>query len=400
MSLTLKRACPFTLTIQCTMDPDPYSTQMYPDSTTTSAWTPISPGTILEDPFSHQAAILPNTTRSSSPPKRPRNAKNLSLNVPAGAAGTKNSTNNSFPTSAPASPFRSPRLPTRRPSNLTINVHSLHRHPSTPELHKVGTPIVMSPAPIASSAKQFPGLNVDVNHNSERPRTRHTDPTITTASYFDENVEREKAYPDGPRLILEPNIWLYAEPDLQLAKTYDLVVNVAREVTNPFIVNETTTSTTTLDSTDPSKLSPESDQETTPSPFSSFSSARSTSSPYASSTVSSGISISPKTNKAPSPTSPTSYHYSNVEYMHIPWDHNSSLTQELPGIVDHILERSAQGKKVLVHCQVSIISNDILIIVWCITLSDTRHRPSHEKTRYGHPRSIRLRQIPLAVDRT
>jgi hypothetical protein len=56
--------------------------------------------------------------------------------------------------------------------------------------------------------------------------------------------------------------------------------------------------------------------------------------------------------KSGEPITPAHFKYNNVEYMHIPWDHNSSLSQELPAIVDHILERSDQGKKILVHCQV------------------------------------------------
>lgn len=46
----------------------------------------------------------------------------------------------------------------------------------------------------------------------------------------------------------------------------------------------------------------------------------------------------------------------------MPWDHNSSLSQDLPGIVDYILERSAQDKKVLVHCQCGVSRSATLVI--------------------------------------
>jgi len=157
-------------------------------------------------------------------------------------------------------------------------------------------------------------------------------------------VEREKAYPDGPRLILEPNIWLYAEPDLELAKTYDVVVNVAREVGIPFIATQIP---------DPSRISPQSEfDETSTSPFSPTTSSANPS-PSLPSSVSSGL--SPQLPVKATETGPTSYRFNDVEYMHIPWDHNSSLSEDLPGIVDHILERSEEGKKVLVHCQVSTL---------------------------------------------
>jgi tyrosine-protein phosphatase MSG5 len=333
MSLALKRTCPFTLTIyqnndihtSVTMDPDPYAPRFL-DRNVYNEWRSLSPSTDSD-----------TSQRSPSPPKRPRNTKNLSLNVPSGPQ------NSSAAASAPASPFRSPRFSNRRPPNLTINIHSLHRHPSTPELHtsNIVSPFVTSPAPYTAS-QPFPILNLDTRRNDQdRPKPRHTDPLFSSVPYG-ESVEREKAYPDGPRLIIEPNIWLYAEPDLELAKTYDVVVNVAREVGIPFIATETL---------DPFRISPQSEfDETSTSPFSPPSSGANPS-PSVSSSVSSGL--SPQLPLKATETVPTSYKFNDVEYMHIPWDHNSSLTQDLPGIVDYILERSEEGKKVLVHCQVS-----------------------------------------------
>lgn len=316
------------------MDPDPYKPHFL-DRNSHREWESLSPTPeISEDTYSEQSR------RSPSPPKRPRNAKNLSLNVLAGPLK-----NNLSSTSAPPSPFRSPRLPSRRPSNLTINIQSLHRHPSTPDLYasNIGTPIVSSPAPYTS--RQFPSLNMDTHPNDiDRSKSRHTDPSFNGLRQ-EETVEREKAYPDGPRLIVEPNIWLYAEPDLALAKTYDVVVNVAREVINPFIVTE---------ALDPSRISPQSEfDETSTSPFSPVSSSTNPS-PSLPSSISSGP--SPKLPLKSTISGPTLYEYNGVEYMHIPWDHNSTLSQDLPGMVDYILERSEQGKKVLVHCQVFLLS--------------------------------------------
>jgi hypothetical protein len=390
MSLTLKRACPSTLTIHtCTdtrsrrmMDPEPYgqrrTDKMYGEWNPTA--TAVTTTTILEEPYPD-----PTSHRSSSPPKRARNAKNLSLNVVTGTRST------SVSGSTSSSPFRSPRLPSRRPSNLTINIHSLHRHPSTPDLYNSHLPspsIVQSPLHF-SSQKQFPGLTIDMPRSQtdqDRPKMRHTDPSINDLPYA-ESVERDKAYPDGPRLILEPNIWLYAAPDLQLAKTYDLVVNVAKEVTNPFITSASAT------------LSPESDfEETTPSPYSPYSVFVS---PGAQSTPSSVSStVSPQLpSKSTAENSPTSTNYNDVEYMHIPWDHNSSLMHELPGIVDHILARSSEGKKVLVHCQVPTFLSSTNS-VRRLPLRDPCHRPRNEKTQYEYPRSLRIRKIPLTLDRS
>ena len=337
MSLTLKRTCPFTLTINphsnthtlMTMDADLYKPRC---RSPFREWEVVSPKTMYPtSSIPEESSYTDTSRRSPSPPKRPRNTKNLSLTVPVGPK-------NCIPTSsAPPTPFRSPRLPTRRPSNLTINIHSLHRHPSTPELHaiSVGSPLVSSPTPYTS--QRF--LSLGESRRADSYRTRYTDPSIAEIPY-EESVEREKAYPDGPRLIIEPNIWLYAAPDRALAKTYDLVVNVAREVNNPFLSPDL--------NLEPPRLSPESDTETTPSPFSPLSSSANQS-PSVASSASSGY---PQSMSRSDTGKPVSYKYEDVEYMHIPWEHNSSLSHELPGIVDYILERSAQGKKVLVHCQV------------------------------------------------
>lgn len=363
MSLAIKRICPFSAHISMTMDPDPYA-PIYEEPSSYSEWTPVPPLANTSSPDEISRA----SKRSPSPPKRPRNAKNLSLNVPAGPRAS------AAAASAPVSPFRSPRLPGRRPPNLTLSIHSLHRHPSTPELYssQLGTPIVASPAPYTST-QQFP-LNIDTRMNdSNRPKLRHTDPS----AYFEESVEREKAYPDGPRLIIEPNIWLYAEPDLALAKKYDVIVNVAREVVNPFIVPVSAVD---------SRISPQSDfDEHSTSPFSPTSSSSANPSPSLTSSTSSGL--SPKIPlKTISEAGPTSCRYSGVEYMHVPWDHNSSLSQDLPGIVDYILERSEQGKRVLVHCQVLDINwIRLMAIVWCITISNPGHCPGDEEDGNGHP---------------
>ncbi|KAA8911268.1 hypothetical protein TRICI_003848 [Trichomonascus ciferrii] len=41
-------------------------------------------------------------------------------------------------------------------------------------------------------------------------------------------------YPDGPLLVYSDNIYLYSEPDAHQAAQFDVVINVAKEVKNPF----------------------------------------------------------------------------------------------------------------------------------------------------------------------
>ncbi|KAJ6141301.1 hypothetical protein N7470_010197 [Penicillium chermesinum] len=46
--------------------------------------------------------------------------------------------------------------------------------------------------------------------------------------------EKERSYPDGPIQIYDSGVWLYLEPTAEEAAEFDVIVNVAKEVQNPF----------------------------------------------------------------------------------------------------------------------------------------------------------------------
>jgi hypothetical protein len=94
------------------MDPDPYVPRFL-DRKPFSEWESMSSITNIPEQDAYNGT---SQQRSPSPPKRPRNTKNLSLNVPPGT-----SKNNSVSTSAPTSPFRSPRHP-RRPGYMQSQI--------------------------------------------------------------------------------------------------------------------------------------------------------------------------------------------------------------------------------------------------------------------------------------
>lgn len=47
-----------------------------------------------------------------------------------------------------------------------------------------------------------------------------------------EDVYTKDAYPDGPLLVIPPNIYLYSEPNLDEILDFDLIINVAEEIPN------------------------------------------------------------------------------------------------------------------------------------------------------------------------
>ncbi|KAF2101414.1 DSPc-domain-containing protein, partial [Rhizodiscina lignyota] len=52
--------------------------------------------------------------------------------------------------------------------------------------------------------------------------------------------EKPESYPDGPIRIYESGIDLYFEPTAEIASKYDVVMNVASEVKNPFLIRPAT----------------------------------------------------------------------------------------------------------------------------------------------------------------
>ncbi|GAO48319.1 hypothetical protein G7K_2495-t1 [Saitoella complicata NRRL Y-17804] len=125
-------------------------------------------------------------------------------------------------------------------------------------------------------------------------------------------------YFNGPRLIA-PNVWLYSEPTRQICEGFDVVINVAREVLDPFV---------------PTEL-----------PILSTSGSESGSSDL-------GCAW-------------------RGEYVHIPWEHNTStLVSELPSLIDLIKTSAEQGKKMLVHCQCGVSRSATLVIAYIMREKD------------------------------
>lgn len=54
----------------------------------------------------------------------------------------------------------------------------------------------------------------------------------TSGEMLHPDVFKQNAYPDGPLLVVPPNVYLYSEPTLEETLQFDVVVNVAKEVAN------------------------------------------------------------------------------------------------------------------------------------------------------------------------
>ncbi|KAK8172024.1 dual specificity phosphatase, partial [Phyllosticta citrichinensis] len=112
--------------------------------------------------------------------------------------------------------------------------------------------------------------------------------------------EKPAAYPNGPICIYESGVYLYFEPTAEQASNYDVVLNVASEVVNPFVKN----------------------------------------------------------------ADETAGNANLPEYIHIPWEHNTDIVPDLHRLVRLIDDRVQKGKRVLVHCQCGVSRSASLIVAY------------------------------------
>lgn len=325
-------------------------------------------------------------TRSLSPSKKPRNTKNLSLkplNMSASTQAVGEHSVNQSPRSmsAPTSPAfirppPPPQNPRRRPSNLGLTIKlpgtllektavqgappaggitALRHHQSSPSLFSPAhggipggmklppTPGFQRPArlfspprPVLTTFTAQDALSSSLSSSSISNSPPKSPDVLHEMEEEDEEPRsgeaKSPAYPSGPVCIFEPNIYLYAEPDADLASEFDVIINVAREVINPF------------NAADLKYVSAESDSQQPPDTACTEASFT---------TAFEEAMFSPKTGKIKQP-----------EYVHMLWDHNTPILDDLPGLVSLIDERSSAGKKVLVHCQCGVSRSATLLIAY------------------------------------
>ncbi|KAH0542890.1 hypothetical protein FGG08_002750 [Glutinoglossum americanum] len=357
----------------------------------------------------------PGYNRPLSPGRKARNTKNLSLNM---ASPTRNAPpppslqintsafgEHSLPMTAPSSPsfIVPPKPPKRKPSGLTIQPPGtgsllergnkglrivpptpasgrpmlLRHHQSSPSLS------LFSPTIEVKGGMHLPSFNNQrVAKLFHPPRQAQFSPCPESAISVDpmleqlspaksirldqleeEDIEpplsqeaKSPAYPNGPVCIYDPYVYLYLEPNDEEASKFDVVLNVAREVKNPFKVaaerrereakERSTAEVEGHESRDTDITAPE-----TASTIATLQTALENIHSQTPTT------LSPTTPKAAEPPR-------EPEYVYMPWDHNTNIVDDLLRLVELIDDRVKQGKRVLVHCQCGVSRSASLIIAY------------------------------------
>lgn len=166
---------------------------------------------------------------------------------------------------------------------------------------------------------------------------------------------KSPSYPEGPILMHEPSVHLYLEPKLEEALEFDVIINVAREVKNPFKLREEEEAkkeSTEIAKPDPLEVASDT-SDIPPDTATSMMSFRT------------AFEVQPSGSTESSPTTPKpTAEKKTPEYIHVPWDHNTDVKDELWDLCQTIESRTREGKRVLVHCQQGASRSATLIIAY------------------------------------
>ena len=364
--------------------------------------------------FSTSFTIMPGVERSDSPNKKMRNMKNLSVNTAASnrhspqlpKLGLCNQSGASHAFSAPPTPafIVPPKMSRKKPSTLGLTIttpetcsagQACHDGPNavpqTPSdshirtLRKLQTssngslfsPTVapeggmrLPPFSNQTSSGRYqttrPPLSVSPRNSfdvASSPITRQTLDHVQEESDYDLPLSQEvksPAYPQGPVCIYDPFVYLYLEPSHVEAREFDVILNVAREVKNPFtvvaeqIVTDDSKKTEVAPCSEMRDVYPSDHVDTVNHQISMGEGPSDT------------IFTTQVDNTASTPQATPKAPKSEPEYVHVPWDHNTNVVDDLLKLCELIDDRARQEKRVLVHCQCGVSRSASLVVAYGI----------------------------------
>ncbi|KAL9103452.1 MAG: hypothetical protein Q9163_001515 [Psora crenata] len=228
-----------------------------------------------------------------------------------------------------------------------------------------------SSATTSHFGKPGPGPPLSISPNSHSsPIKKQTLEHVQEETAYDVPLSQEvksPAYPQGPVCIYDPYVYLYLEPSHVEAREFDVILNVAREVQNPFTrakekaPEKKMTDKAIQVSVQTADKGVQVSMDIASSGFEGHACARKPQRAASESPVGPAvddvISIAPSTPKAVK---------SEPEYIHIPWDHNTTVVDDLLMLCELIDDRVRQRKRILVHCQCGVSRSASLVVAYGI----------------------------------
>lgn len=343
-----------------------------------------SPDECALDSFTASSDIS-DQARGELAGSNPRNVKGLSLAMnghpsarPATASGIEGS-NTLF---TPMSPMKGPlRTGRRKPTNLSIQTPGLEKTsfaipsfdvPPTPSHRPLlqhfqsspALPSLLSPVVAPLGGMQLSTPSLGRTHSRLSSQSSISNQSVSSRGLQDLKEEddhyrppksqekQERGYPNGPIQVYDCGVFLYLEPNEEEAANFDTVINVAKEIKNPFIGSQQSGPETIM-----SIWRNEADSAVVPEPQTAVS-ERSFKSAFEWPQAATGLSpITPKAQYSQAKRK-------DPEYIHVPWDHNSELIDDLLPLCRIIDSRIAIGKTVLIHCQLGVSRSASLVLAY------------------------------------
>jgi tyrosine-protein phosphatase len=338
--------------------------------------------------------------RSTTPGRKGRNLKNLAVNTSGALGMSRAASTTSLPMSSSldgttnpnslGQSFSKPPSLTKRRSSKTLgltiltpaNIKALPQNgraavPPTPSFarpnvlrHFQSSPSL--PLHIAEDIREEPALEAQQGQKEFALPLHMRAPLKTNDSDQNFDVpqskeEKPEAYPDGPICVYGRYLDLYLEPTAEQASEYDVILNVASEVKNPFdfATFQPSGPELRLDGGGGIQYAPKRNLLASQNGF-----GRENLSPVYES--------SPTTPKAPSflkqvTSAPQSKEVKKPEpeYIHIPWEHNTDIVPDLIRLVKVVDERIQLGKRVLIHCQCGVSRSATLVVAYVLYKNPT-----------------------------
>ncbi|KAI5268914.1 hypothetical protein E4T47_07448 [Aureobasidium subglaciale] len=327
--------------------------------------------------------------RSTAPGRKGRNLKNLAVNTSGAFVMSRAASTTSLPMSSSlesssnsdslGQSFSKPPSLTKRRSSKTLGLTIL-TPANTKALPQNGRAAV-PPTPSFARPNSSPSLPLHITEEiREEPsaealqeqkefalpihmraplETNDSDPNFDIPQSKEEKPE---AYPDGPICVYGRYLDLYLEPTAEQASQYDVILNVASEVRNPFdsATFQPSGPELRLDGGGGIQYAPKRNFLTSQTAF-----GRENLSPvYESSpTTPKANPFSKDITSAPQSKEPSK---SEPEYIHIPWEHNTDIVPDLIRLVKVIDERVQLGKRVLIHCQCGVSRSATLVVAYVL----------------------------------